>query len=271
MFKNLLIVIVVDLERSESIYPSFSEWLTFINATIIHKFSELEVSLSNEVKTHFEKSIVRHRVMFANPNENEVVDPAIYLESMNVDSFLGLPLLIVANKADALASLSEEDSHYVQHSLRRLAVKYGASLIYTSAKQNVNLKTLYNYLGYIMLHNDTVLPKVDISRPNEIFVPLGFDTIENLEQEFPDFNNYFLKKKRVLGSQANQAQEEAEEIVEPADFFKNLKDGKLMYYNPDKDNLGPDTARRTTVGNQRRSIFEQPRSRILEVIGGKGK
>lgn len=268
MFKNLLIVIVLDLEKPETIVESFVEWICFINTSLMTKFSDLEVGLRNEAQENFEKSIVRNKLIFANPNENEVLDPAVLMENMDMDSFLGLPLMIVANKSDALLNLSEADSNYVQFTLRSLAVKYGASLIFTSPKQNINLKTLYNYLAYIMLHNDTVLPKVDLLKAHEVFIPMGFDNQEHLDQEFAEFKNSSLKKKKAAANETAQVVEEVEEIVEPAEFFKNLKENKLIYFNPEKDGLGEQIQRRGTM-NTRRSIFEQPKNRILEVIGGK--
>lgn len=266
MFRNLLIVIVLDLERPETIVESFVEWICFINTSLMTKFSDLDVNIRNDAQTNFEKSIVRNKVIFANPSENETLDPQALMEAMDMDAFLGLPLMIIANKSDGLATLSEAASNYVQFTLRSLAVKYGASLIYTSPKTNINMKTLYSYLGYIMLHSDAGLPRVELTDITKLFLPMGFDTQENLDKEFADSKQFALKKNFAPSSDKGQVAEEVEEIVEPEEFFKNLKENKLIYYNPEKDGMMDGQARRNTAMGGRKSIFEQPRAKIMEVI-----
>ncbi|CAN0230250.1 unnamed protein product, partial [Hapterophycus canaliculatus] len=62
---------------------------------------------------------------------------------------LGVPMVVVGCKADSLQSETFEQQqrlHFIQQSLRRFCLKYGAALVYTSAKDGVNCSVLHRYL-----------------------------------------------------------------------------------------------------------------------------
>lgn len=65
--------------------------------------------------------------------------------------------------------------------LRKFCVKYGASLVYTSIKNNSNLNTLYEYV----LHRAYKMPlrfKAETINEEAIFIPFGSDN-PNLIQD----------------------------------------------------------------------------------------
>ena len=265
MFKNLMVVIVIDLEKPETIVESFVEWICYINTSLMTKFSDLEPKIREEAQAHFERSIIRNKMIFSTLTDNELADPALLMENLDMDAFLGLPLMIIANKSDAVQSLSLQGYNYVQYTLRTLAVKYGASLIFTSSKQNGNLKNLYAYLSYIMLNNENVKLEADL-KPEKFFVPMSFDQQEDLEKEFSDSKNFSLKKKGFGSVDKSRQGDETEEIIEPLEFLKGFKEGKILYFNAEKDILGGDMSRKITMQITKKSIFEQPKTKILEVI-----
>ena len=65
---------------------------------------------------------------------------------------LGVPVVIVCNKADFFTRVlakqgADEKFELISHQLRRLALKYGASLVFTSAfGEGVNIDLLQDYL-----------------------------------------------------------------------------------------------------------------------------
>ncbi|CAN0291357.1 unnamed protein product, partial [Laminaria digitata] len=62
---------------------------------------------------------------------------------------VGVPMVVVGCKADSLQSETFEQQqrlHFIQQSLRRFCLKYGAALVYTSAKDGVNCGLLHRYL-----------------------------------------------------------------------------------------------------------------------------
>lgn len=268
MFKNLLIAIVIDLEKPETIVESFVDWICFINTSLMTKFADLDPRIRDEARSNFERAIVQNKLLFSNTNENENLDAALIMENMNMDSFLGLPLMIIANKSDSVSTTNLQASNYIQYTLRSLAVKHGASLIFSSSKQPASLKTMNNYLSYIMLQNDLV--KLEpILRFESLFIPMGFDHQEDLDKEFADSKGFNLKKKGSSAPEKANANDEIEEIIEPMEFLKGLKENKILYYNPEKDNFNSEQPRKKTELNNRKSIFEKPTAKILEIIDKK--
>eukprot|EP00117_Sycon_ciliatum_P049823 scpid76180/ scgid35268/ Cytoplasmic dynein 1 light intermediate chain 2; Dynein light intermediate chain 2, cytosolic len=94
---------------------------------------------------------------------------------------LGIPIVIVAAKSDAFAQLEKEDDYseehfdFIQLQLRRVCLKYGASLVYVSSKDSRNCDLLYSYL----IHVAYDLPFKDVATVvdrDAIFVPMGWDS-----------------------------------------------------------------------------------------------
>lgn len=69
-----------------------------------------------------------------------------------------MPLIVCVNKCDLQSSVLREDSsnkiQLILYHLRKFCIQYGASLIYTSIKNNSNLSTLYEYI----LHRSYKMP-----------------------------------------------------------------------------------------------------------------
>ncbi|KAJ1659686.1 hypothetical protein IWQ61_001272 [Dispira simplex] len=72
---------------------------------------------------------------------------------------LGLPIIVVASKADALAKLEREKDYkedhfdFVQQTLRTICLKYGAALFYTSLQRPDTFQYVYRYLVQRALNN----------------------------------------------------------------------------------------------------------------------
>ncbi|KAJ2706553.1 hypothetical protein H4R19_005000, partial [Coemansia spiralis] len=81
-----------------------------------------------------------------------------------LEANLGLPLVVVCTKADAMGVIEreqgfkEEDFDYVQQVLRAVCLRYGAALIYTSTHNLATFATLYHYLVHRLLTGPATLP-----------------------------------------------------------------------------------------------------------------
>jgi len=91
---------------------------------------------------------------------------------------LRLPIIISVNKADLQTTVfrdkNAEKISFVQYHLREACMKYGATLVYASTKNNSNLNVFYEYI----LHRSYGFPlkyKSETVNEEEIFVPLGAD------------------------------------------------------------------------------------------------
>eukprot|EP01087_Luapelamoeba_hula_P005014 TRINITY_DN1510_c2_g1_i1.p1 TRINITY_DN1510_c2_g1~~TRINITY_DN1510_c2_g1_i1.p1 ORF type:complete len:542 (+),score=137.95 TRINITY_DN1510_c2_g1_i1:182-1807(+) len=102
---------------------------------------------------------------------------------------LGVPIVVVCSKTDAIAMLEKEYSYkddtfvYIQQYLRRVCLKYGAALLYASAKRNSNCDILKSYLLH-QLYGFEFSASAQLVDKDTIFVPSGWDSLPKIEIEF---------------------------------------------------------------------------------------
>ncbi|XP_013371648.1 PREDICTED: cytoplasmic dynein 1 light intermediate chain 2 isoform X3 [Chinchilla lanigera] len=93
---------------------------------------------------------------------------------------LGIPVLVVCTKCDAVSILEKEhdyrDEHldFIQSHLRRFCLQYGAALIYTSVKEEKNLDLLYKYIVHKTYGFHFTTPALVVEK-DAVFIPAGWD------------------------------------------------------------------------------------------------
>nr|XP_058901974.1 cytoplasmic dynein 1 light intermediate chain 2 isoform X2 [Kogia breviceps] len=93
---------------------------------------------------------------------------------------LGIPVLVVCTKCDAVSVLEKEhdyrDEHFdfIQSHLRRFCLQYGAALIYTSVKEEKNLDLLYKYIVHKTYGFHFTTPALVVEK-EAVFIPAGWD------------------------------------------------------------------------------------------------
>uniref|UniRef100_A0A673VIZ0 Dynein light intermediate chain n=1 Tax=Suricata suricatta TaxID=37032 RepID=A0A673VIZ0_SURSU len=93
---------------------------------------------------------------------------------------LGIPVLVVCTKCDAVSVLEKEhdyrDEHFdfIQSHLRRFCLQYGAALIYTSVKEEKNLDLLYKYIVHKTYGFHFITPALVVEK-DAVFIPAGWD------------------------------------------------------------------------------------------------
>ena len=50
----------------------------------------------------------------------------------------------------------QENSEFILHHIRSIALNYGATIVYTSGKANSNINILYDYICHILFNFDLV-------------------------------------------------------------------------------------------------------------------
>jgi dynein light intermediate chain 1 len=98
---------------------------------------------------------------------------------------LGIPLVIACNKSDVLPALEknheyqDSDFEFIQQHLRTIALKYGATLLYTSTKTGKGCEVLAEYVAHRLL--DTAFTtRAQVLDKDTIFVPSGYDSLERI-------------------------------------------------------------------------------------------
>jgi len=264
ILRNLMIVIVIDLDDPKSITETFIEWINFISNKLMEYISELTPEIREIMEENFESVAIKNKLIYQPGNENELE----YEEPADITFSIKIPLLILANKSDALDNLTEQKAlDFVQYKLRTLAVRYGASLIYTSPKLSQNMTTLIDYISHTMLNNKNVKLDVDLSN-EKLFVPFGFDQLDILKDHFKDCEDFvFNDTKRNDSIAADNKRDDGQDIISLQDFLKSLKEGTSTFIPDTKEPV------KTEGENQARSsVFKQnPTKRILEIFARKKK
>lgn len=93
---------------------------------------------------------------------------------------LGLNLVVVVTKTDYMADLEREFDYkdegfdFIQSSVRKFCLQYGASLFYTSVKEDKNNDVLYKYLTHRIYGFPFRTPALVVEK-DAVFIPSGWD------------------------------------------------------------------------------------------------
>ena len=270
MFKNLMIAIVLDLEKPAILTESFINWITFINNNFINYVYELDSDTRTVMQERFDSSLKKNRDIFTKDEEvqKNLSDPAL-----DIEFSFGIPLLIIANKSDTLDNLREEKAiDHIQYTLRSMALKYGSTLIYSSSKLKSNINTTIDYLSYILLEKNSNKLKVQLNNDN-LFIPVGFDKNEILNERFKDSIDYVFEKKNIMRKRKEtETHPDDENILDVEEFLVGLKNEKIVYNV--QNNISRKNQHKTSnrpTSNNRRSIFSDSTQKIMQILEGGNK
>merc|ERR1712012_240336 len=111
---------------------------------------------------------------------------------------LGLDLIVVVTKTDYIADLErdydykEEHFDFIQQSIRHFCLQFGASLFYSSVKEDKNCDLLYKYLVHRIFGFPFKTPALVVEK-DAVFIPAGWDNekkvailYENMHSMRPD-------------------------------------------------------------------------------------
>jgi len=111
---------------------------------------------------------------------------------------LGLDLIVVVTKTDYIADLErdydykEEHFDFIQQSIRHFCLQFGASLFYSSVKEDKNCDLLYKYLVHRIFGFPFKTPALVVEK-DAVFIPAGWDNekkvailYENMHSIRPD-------------------------------------------------------------------------------------
>ena len=106
-----------------------------------------------------------------------------------------VPLMVVCSKMDLvehgekeLKSLLEQNLDFLQHSLRKFCLTYGASLAFASSNSNSNIKLIYEYILH-RLYETEFAHTSNTNDKDALFIPTGFDSSDLIEKQI-DVNRF---------------------------------------------------------------------------------
>uniref|UniRef100_A0A8D0CC08 Dynein light intermediate chain n=1 Tax=Scleropages formosus TaxID=113540 RepID=A0A8D0CC08_SCLFO len=182
-------LLVVDISRPWTALESLRKW-----ASVLREFID-KLRLPPEAMREMEQKLARRFQEYTEPGSdlsashqrrNPTVTDAqedgvmLPLSDGTLTHNLGIPVVVVCTKCDAISSLEKEhdyrDEHFdfIQSHIRRFCLQYGAALLYTSVKENKNVDVLYKYLLHSLYGFPFALPPQVVEK-DAVFVPSGWD------------------------------------------------------------------------------------------------
>ncbi|CAN0368653.1 unnamed protein product [Pylaiella littoralis] len=180
---NMAVVVAVDLSRPWEVMDSVEKWAAAMEKHITALLLQLSIGAQDDLR-----SAVKERL---GTKTNEIGSggggglgggssdpPGGGLGEGVLERNLGVPMVVVGCKADALQSETFEQQqrlHFIQQSLRKFCLKYGAALVYTSAKDGVNCSLLHRYL-LSCVYPGAFTPSEEGQTSDAAFIPSGWDS-----------------------------------------------------------------------------------------------
>ena len=184
-------LIVVDLSNRTEIMNSLKMWTKFI----YENFSKLLLKFDYEKQTKLKTALENVFKLYEEPQfdeEGKLKKEELNEEQRNLKleaplkegvlkSNCGVPIIFIVNKTDALSEaddkyLIDQQSEFILKHVRELAIEFGASIIYTSGKMNINIELLYQYIGH-RLFDFPLIKKPNLIEKDSYFIPAGFDSM----------------------------------------------------------------------------------------------
>ncbi|KAL6030741.1 hypothetical protein STEG23_013534, partial [Scotinomys teguina] len=184
-----LVIFVADMSRPWTVMESLQKWASVLREHIDkmkippEEMRDLERKFMKDFQDYIEPeegcqgSPQRRGPLTSGSDEDSVALP---LGDNVLTHNLGIPVLVVCTKCDAVSTLEKEhdyrDEHldFIQSHLRRFCLQYGAALIYTSVKEEKNLDLLYKYIVHKTYGFHFTIPALVVEK-DAVFIPAGWD------------------------------------------------------------------------------------------------
>ncbi|CAI2351484.1 unnamed protein product [Caenorhabditis sp. 36 PRJEB53466] len=211
------------------------------NPNLIHSLNRWANVCSEQAKKHFSNEDLKAGRKQQERLWQEYVDPVesqmstsvvgnfsdehnlLPLDSGTLVENFGATFMVVITKSDLGKEFTESQFAKIIVALRKLCLKLGATLVFTSAKESKNIQVLQKYIVHRSFGTAFTSAAQVIERES-IFVPAGWDgekKIDIIRESVPDADGTLEPTRDKLRPMAKEQLIEAEE---DQDFLKKLMD-----------------------------------------------
>ncbi|XP_048886721.1 cytoplasmic dynein 1 light intermediate chain 2 isoform X2 [Brienomyrus brachyistius] len=210
--KDTLAVLVADMSRPWTVMESLRKWASVLRDHIDklrvppEEMREMEQKLMKDFQEYMEpEEVVQGSPQRRGPASGSEDEGVLLPLGENVLTHnLGVPVLVLLTKCDAISVLEkehdfrEEHFDFMQSHIRQFCLQYGAALIYTSVKEEKNLDLVYKYMVHKLYDFQLTTPALVVEK-DSVFIPSGWDnekkiailhenfTTVKVEDPFEDF------------------------------------------------------------------------------------
>ncbi|VVC44806.1 Hypothetical protein CINCED_3A010782 [Cinara cedri] len=179
-FKNTLVMFVVSMKTPWNIMDQLESWSVLLQDYI----DNLEIPL--EELREYKLKCVKNWNKYIEENvadKNGCLEPS--LEDGVLTRNLGLDIIVIVTMTDYISILEKENNYkdehfdFIQQALRKFCLQYGASLFYTSAKEDKNCDLLYKFLTHKIYNFPFKTPALIVEK-DAVFIPAGWDSMKKI-------------------------------------------------------------------------------------------
>ncbi|XP_074644368.1 cytoplasmic dynein 1 light intermediate chain 2-like isoform X2 [Tubulanus polymorphus] len=212
-FEHTLLLLVVSMSQPWAVVDGLRRWSSILRDHIELlridpiRMKELEQSLvtyfqdytePSEESSHSQSQRRETNPLHPQPSSTDDDKVILPLGETTLTKNLGIPIVVVVTKSDAISTLEKEHDYreehfdFIQQYIRKFCLNYGASLCYTSVKEGKNIDLLHKY----MLHRIYGFPFTTsalVVERDAVFIPAGWDNekkisilYENMTSMKPD-------------------------------------------------------------------------------------
>eukprot|EP01129_Flabellula_baltica_P012021 TRINITY_DN5367_c0_g1_i1.p1 TRINITY_DN5367_c0_g1~~TRINITY_DN5367_c0_g1_i1.p1 ORF type:complete len:457 (-),score=104.48 TRINITY_DN5367_c0_g1_i1:34-1404(-) len=192
-FDYSAVFITLDFRKPWNLIDSLNAWFEFL-AEHVHKRINPNQFKKGRKKVLKYYQTYREGKSRAHDSVDESDDEESDLEEDLIPRNLGIPIIVVCTKCDFVEKLEVErgftNDHfvYIQTHLRKLCLEYGAALVYSSARADINCDILLHYLQHRLYSKVPFDREAQTQEKAEVFVPFGFDTTVKIDTDFAEQN-----------------------------------------------------------------------------------
>ena len=136
----------------------------------------------------------------------------------------GVPIIFVINKSDEPYQKYEDRTEFILKHVRKTAINYGGTVIYTSTKSNCNITVLADYIFHSLFNYDLVY-KPNMIDKNSFFIPAGYDRLSVLKSSDSQSDLDYEFTDVIKEEKEEETMIEVEFLCENiSDYLKKIKD-----------------------------------------------
>ncbi|XP_041376255.1 cytoplasmic dynein 1 light intermediate chain 2-like isoform X2 [Gigantopelta aegis] len=209
-FADTLVLLVATMTHPWSILESLEKWVTILRDHLDR------LKIPPQDRQEYEQSLVRFIQEYTEPEEGQPTSHSAHRGEMNplhpttsgsdeerallplgetiLSQNLGIPIIVVITKSDAISSLEREHDYkeehfdFIQQHVRKFCLKYGAALFYTSVKEDRNCDLFYKYLIH-RIYGFPFLSTAYVVEKDMVFVPAGWDNEKKISILYENMRN----------------------------------------------------------------------------------
>ncbi|ELU06193.1 hypothetical protein CAPTEDRAFT_20224 [Capitella teleta] len=193
-FAHTLVLLVASLNNPWSVMESLQNWAEVLTTHVDR------LKLPKDQLNEYKESLVRHFQDYTKPEdsasskprrtEDNPLHPAPHktedekvllpLSESTLSHNLGIPIIVILTKTDAISSLEKEHDYreehfdFIQQHIRKFCLNYGAALCYTSVRDDRNCDLLNKYIAH-RIYGFPFTADAQVVERDSVFIPTGWD------------------------------------------------------------------------------------------------